>query len=604
MSFRFEKKSYGWRDLFLLPCQCAPKYVIYMIGQKLLTGIGCVIMILLEADLVDKLCLFRIKEADWHTVLPDMLGIVAIIIWKRMGYNVGRIFTVKAQGEIEYQFQKELVRKCSRVSYRLLEDRTFQNLKTYLEQNVFFVMWNIMQQTGNFLLILVRLIGVYLLIMKESVSLVALMVFVTLPVIFFSVRNEKKAEQILDSDMENRRKIKYLSGVLQSRKNVEERTLFHYTDYLNDNCEREYKKHGILTMQGIWQRCGSAVSESVVLNVSFTLVVIAMTAFLAQGKMSFGMYIALTAGVYDVLRLMYHGMDFTIMEMERGMYFLNRLSAMADMPETEGVNELPAQEKFVFDELEFINVSFRYPRTAKYVLKSINLKLKSGIHYAFVGENGAGKTTIANLLLGIYDSYEGRIQVNGKELRDYTAKERKAIFAAIYQDSPKYEETVAVNIGMGNVRELEREDSVGRYRKEVETAAGKIGIAEDIRRLPQGFDTMLGAGTDKGVVLAEGQWKKLMFARLLVNPAPVCILDEPAAGLDSVTESRLYEQTEEISREKTMLFISHRLGAVKQADRIFVLKEGTIAEEGTHEELMQRKGIYTEMYERQSQWYR
>lgn len=605
MSFKFEKKTYDWRHLLLVPFQCSPRYTAYTIVQKLLTGTLCTILILVEADFIDKILLCQAGDADWRIVLPHMFVILAIIVWKRMGYNLGRAFTKKAQGELEYQFQKEIVRKCSRVPYRLLEDRTFQNIKQYLWENSYEIVWTVLQQTGNFLQFLVRIIGVYLMFFTENIWLGVLMALVTVPILYFSVLNEKKAEQIFDRNYENRRRVMYLQGLLRKGNSVEERTLFSYTDYMNRKYEENYERFGDVRGKGMHQREGSAFVESVVLNTVFALAVICQIALLAQGRISIGMFIALSVGIYDIILFMYHGMDYTIKAMETGMYFLSRLTAMANMPEVEGMDELPAERTPEFEELEFQNVSFRYPRTANYVLKNLNMKLAAGRRYAFVGENGAGKTTIAKLLTGVYDSYEGKILINGKELRDYTPGERKAMFAAIYQDSARYEDTVAVNIGLGDVRGMEADGEVTRSGVACSVDATKrLGIYDDILNLPQGFDTILGKQMPNGIALSDGQWQRIIMARLLMNPAPVRILDEPASALDPITESGLYEQFGQISEGKTTISISHRLGSTKQADKIFVLKEGGIIEEGSHTELMERQGMYARLYESQSQWYR
>lgn len=604
MSFRFEKKTYGWRDL-LLPYQCSPRYTVLTIVQKLLTGILCVLLLLLEADFIDKLRLYLTGRLPLRALFPSMCGMIAIIIWKRMGYNLGRFYTKKAQGEIEYTCSRELVRKCACVPYHLLEDRAFQNIRDYLQQNTYESVWRILQQTGNFLLILSRVLGMYLIFLAESVWLGLLMVFITIPFVYFSVRSEKRAEEILDSNAGNKRRADYLAQLLRDSSAAEERTLFHYTGYLN----REYEagcgayRRGIL--KGIRQRGKSAVAEAVVLNLIFLLAVIFQTALFLQERISLGMFIALSGGIYDSMLLMYRGMDDTIRGMESGMHFLGRLGAMANVPELEGVNELPQENGFQLEELEFVKVSFRYPRTADYVLKNLDFRMKAGGRYAFVGENGAGKTTIAKLLTGLYDSYEGRILINGRELRDYTQGERKAIFSIACQDSARYEETAAVNIGLGEVRSLEKAGGgAASHVSRAKAAAERLGIYESISALPQGFDTMLGKKEAQGTEISDGQWQQLLMARLLVNPAPVCILDEPAAALDPITESSLYEQLEQINEGKTIISISHRLGSVKQADVIFVLQKGRLVEKGSHEELMLSKGVYAGMYESQSQWYR
>ena len=211
-----------------------------------------------------------------------------------------------------------------------------------------------------------------------------------------------------------------------------------------------------------------------------------------------------------------------------------------------------------------------------------------------MGANGAGKTTLTKLLTGQYDEYEGTIRVAGRDLRDFTAAEKKALFSVVYQDYAKYYVTLREAVALGDLREGARPD--------VESALRAVEL--DTAKLPQGIDTPLGKIREGGVDLSGGEWQRTALARCLVSPAPVRILDEPTAALDPMAESRVYEQFGHISEGHTTLFITHRLGAARLADEILVLADGHVAEHGSHEVLMQKAGLYAEMFESQSAWYR
>lgn len=598
MSFKLEKKTYGWRYLLLLSFQCSPLYTVLAIGQKLVTGLVCVLLILLEAGLINQALSLHRGAASWQSLLPYLAGMTAMIVWKRMGYNLGRLCTVRVANTAEYQMREQVVKKCSRVPYRLLEDRTFQELKQKILNDTEGIIWTMLQQTGNFLNFMVRMSGVYLLLFLENAWLGSFILALTVPVVYFSVRNEQRSQEIFQQKKRYGVRVEYLNALLRGRQSVLERTLFSYTGYIKRKCEEWNEDFHKAHTEGVWQREGGAAVEAVVLNLVFTLAVMFQIALLASGELSIGMFIALSAGIYDTIGFMYHGIDYTIMAMVSSMYFLENLTAFAAMPETEGACELPSEQAEAFEELEFKKVAFRYPRTAQYILKDLSFRIKKGEHCAFVGENGAGKTTIAEVLTGVYDNYEGSILINGRELRDYAPEKRKAMLAAVYQDSARYDETVAVNIGLGDVRRLMHAEG------QVEEAARQLGIYESMRKLPQGFDTALGKQAGGGIELSDGQWQRIIMARLLVSPAQLWILDEPAAALDPVAESSLYEQFGQISQGRTTISISHRLGSARQADRIYVLKNGTIVEEGSHEELMKRQGLYARMYEGQKEWYR
>jgi ATP-binding cassette subfamily B protein len=212
-----------------------------------------------------------------------------------------------------------------------------------------------------------------------------------------------------------------------------------------------------------------------------------------------------------------------------------------------------------------------------------------------VGVNGAGKTTITKLLTRLYDDYEGEILLNAKPLREWPMADVKACFCALFQDFARYDITVAENVMMGKIN--------GATGAEVDNALELAGFDVNAAELKDGKDTLLGKTHEKGIDLSGGQWQSLAFARAIVSPAPIKILDEPTASLDPVAESRMYEQFERISRGYTTIFISHRLASAKMADEIFVLENGAVSERGNHDELMARNGLYTEMFESQRSWY-
>lgn len=272
------------------------------------------------------------------------------------------------------------------------------------------------------------------------------------------------------------------------------------------------------------------------------------------------------------------------------------LTNFVALEESCDAQSLPSMPPPVFESLEFVNVSFRYPGTEKLILDQISFKIEPGGHYSFVGANGAGKTTITKLMTGLYDNYSGEILLNGRSLREYSQGDLKAFFHVVYQDFARYYISLGQNIELGNPRKLANGVSV-------ESAAAELDLVDVIARLPQGLDTPLGKIKEGGQDLSGGEWQRVAMARAVYNLAPFRILDEPTAALDPLSESRLYEHFEQISQDKTTIFISHRLGSTKLADQIFVIDQGRLAEQGSHDELMSLNGIYADMYQSQRGWY-
>jgi ATP-binding cassette subfamily B protein len=245
---------------------------------------------------------------------------------------------------------------------------------------------------------------------------------------------------------------------------------------------------------------------------------------------------------------------------------------------------------------EFRNVSFAYPN-GRQVLHNVSFRLAPGERIALVGENGQGKTTIVKLLTRLYDPTGGQILLDGVDLREYDQEDLWREIGVIFQDFMRYDMTATENIAMGRIEER---NNTFRIR-----SAAHKSLAEDvIRKLPKGFDQQLGCRFDGGTDLSGGEWQKLALARAYLREAQVLILDEPTASLDARSEHEVFERFAELTRGKMAMLISHRFSTVRMADRIFVLQDGRIAEEGAHDQLMQNGGRYAEMFELQAASYR
>ncbi|MDO5604447.1 MAG: ABC transporter ATP-binding protein [Paracoccus sp. (in: a-proteobacteria)] len=252
----------------------------------------------------------------------------------------------------------------------------------------------------------------------------------------------------------------------------------------------------------------------------------------------------------------------------------------------------PVRQGFVFQ-----NVGFRYPGADSWAVRNLSFHLRAGETLALVGENGAGKTTLVKLLARLYDPDEGRILLDGRDLRDYDLDSLRAAVGVIFQDFVRYNMTAADNIAVGRIEA--RED-----RPRITRAAERALADRVIARLPEGYDQMIGKRFVSGVELSGGEWQKLAIARAYMREAQVLILDEPTAALDARSEFEVFERFKELSEGRTAVLISHRFSSVRMADRILVLENGRVEAEGTHEALMEAGGRYRELFELQAAGYR
>jgi ATP-binding cassette subfamily B protein len=278
--------------------------------------------------------------------------------------------------------------------------------------------------------------------------------------------------------------------------------------------------------------------------------------------------------------------------------FLTDLLAFFEMQPTirSKPNALPAPRP-IQRGFEFRNVSFAYPGSSRLILKSLDFTLQPGERVALIGENGQGKTTIVKLITRLFDPTEGQVLLDGIDLREYSLEDLYKEIGVIFQDFMRYEMTARENVAVGRIEEI------GNLN-EIKASAHKSLADEVIAKLPRGYEQMLGRRFETGVDLSGGEWQKLALARAYLRDAQLLILDEPTAALDARSEYEVFERFAELTAGKMALFISHRFSTVRMADRIVVLADGQIVEDGSHQQLMALGGQYAEMFELQAASYR
>ena len=327
-----------------------------------------------------------------------------------------------------------------------------------------------------------------------------------------------------------------------------------------------------------------------------------------EGRLSLGMFMALTNAVFGIVQNMSWDLTYSIDRIAWYNQYFQELSEVLAMPEdrlaaaeqalTEergmvrsGVMEPFGKTIGEFRTLEFRNVSFRYPGTDRAILKNLSFRIQAGEKYAFVGANGAGKTTIIKLINGLYQDYEGEILVNGEDIRAFD----RDFLSNVFQDFARYPLSVRDNITIGRKGEVTDE--------ELNAAMEEAGLLSIVEKLEDGVDTVLGKVKEDSGDLSGGEWQKIALARCILSKAPVRILDEPTSAMDPIYESAVYRRFQRISVGKTVILVSHRLASVKMADFIYVIDNGCVAEAGSHSRPMKEDGLYRKMYEEQAKWY-
>ena len=391
----------------------------------------------------------------------------------------------------------------------------------------------------------------------------------------------------------------YLEDLMTNREAAAEVRLFGQGEYLLERRERITQRLRGMRMKiakdHFTERGKANFGEHLAVGVVFA----GIAALIVQGRLTVGYFAAFIAAVERLQAELSLVLANTV-EMDVSLRYVIDLLDYLDMEveDSQGREEGQAGSALGPAVVRFEGVTFAYPGSTTPVLRGVDLELRAGERVALVGRNGAGKSTMAKLLLGLYRPTSGRISVDGVDMNDIEPSEWRRRVAAVFQDYMRFEITARENVGYGALDKLHDIPAI-------EAASVKAGAASFVQTLPHGYETVLGRSFDKdGQDPSAGQWQRLASARAYMREASVLVLDEPTAALDARAEVEVYRRFRDMSQGKAVLLISHRLGSARLADRIVFLDDGRITEHGTHAYLMERGGEYARLYSIQAEWYR
>ena len=438
---------------------------------------------------------------------------------------------------------------------------------------------------------------VYLLLLtRVNIYLILLVLATTIAGYFFSKKITTYEYRHREEDLQYDREMWYLLGITQDQKGAKDIRIFGLRHWLREvmnkilRCDEAFhrKAAGIYIWSNIidlilaFLRNGAAYAYLVVQVVNGNL---SVSEFLLYFSAVDGFTVWITGILENMLTLHQQSLDIDIVR-----EFLETPEPF----EFENGKSLNPSIKQSY-EIKLENVSFRYPGAEQDTLSHINLTLHPGEKLAIVGVNGAGKTTLVKLLCGFYDPTEGRVLLNGEDIRTFNRNDYYRMFTAVFQDFFVLAGSITLNVAQS-------EQNVDMER--VKRCIADAGLTEKIESLPQQYDTLLERSVyEDAVMLSGGEMQRLMLARALYKNGPVVVLDEPTAALDPLAEADLYQKYHEMTKERSSIYISHRLASTRFCDRTILIEDGKIIEEGTHEELLQKGEQYSEMFAVQSKYY-
>ncbi len=568
-----------------------------LIFVRLLWALMPSIQIITLADFLDRAQEAFVIGRFTRSLYFSIFLFVGFILLEAVLNILSSYLKMKYSIKIGMEYDRSLLMKKSRLTYALTEEEETQELVSRLSEESTGRMAKGLQNLLDLCEYGIRIAGIVVMVVTTHVGIgLAIMVILAMMIPVARKCGEEDYEAYTEADKQFR-KASYLQQIMGHRDFADERKVFAYTGKINERWELQYDK-GRRMSQAVTKKNFIHIKAASMLTVIMSMTAAALLLFpLRKGTMTVGIYVSIVTAITNLTKLMSWNLSYVIEDFVVCKEYMMDLLSFWKLPEIKAEEKEKPIEREKIKKIVFQKVSFRYPGCERYVLKDMSFSLERGKTYAFVGENGAGKSTIVKLLLGLYREYEGNIYINEREIGQISEGELFSFFSVAYQDFPRYEMSLRDNLVLG--RADERKVSEEEINKWLEL----LGLKSCVERLPKGLDTEIGRLEDEEEDLSGGEWQRVAVARAFLAGGMIQIMDEPTAALDPIHESELFDRLVHAEIGDLRILITHRLGGIREVDEIMVIKDGHIEECGTHEELLYKNRLYAEMFEKQRRWY-
>lgn len=590
----------------------APVFMVCLILLSFLEGIGPAFIVFVSKNLIDETVIGAGGGTEALMRIVPWVGayFIASMLSMDIMFRIRTPLTERLRQRLNYSIDTQRFALATHLPLLVFEDKeTYDKLQrsdnpgNKIDNLIHNMLWGFQNAVQMISL------AIYFAVLSPWVPV--LLISLQIPMLFLKGKAQKLWLDLTYSQTEDQRKAAYIDELLTGRNQQKELRIFGLKAPLSDRWRLQ--RVGLLSE-------ALALRKKVILLdypgnlinlLSSTAILIYAATQLSHQALTAGLFVALFQGV-GRFEGAANGFAFGFREMLQGAgevgfirdYLELERKSSQDHREGQGADSNQRKESFpapLTDGVSFENVTFRYPGREP-LLHDVTFRLKAGEHVALVGENGAGKSTISKLLLGLYIPDSGAIRADGRAYSEIDPESLRDNVTAAFQDFCNMEFSLAQSIAVGNPRSF-GPDGWTPNISSVQHAASLGGADEVAGSLAGGWSQPVGYTLEGGVGLSGGQWQRIALSRALMREPQVLILDEPTAALDPKAEAGLYTRFMEIMRGRTVVVISHRLGSARMADRILVLKNGEIIEEGHHDDLVKAKGEYARMWEEQAQWY-
>ena len=559
------------------------------LGSRLIKSILPVLMLWLGKLIIDEVVLQMAAENADYTMIWWLLGIeLSLAVLSDILNRCITLFDALLGDLYANKSSVELIEQAAKMDLAQFEDPDFYDkLERARRQTTGRVslMTMVLSQVQDIITVLSLVTG---LIVFEP-WLVILLLVAIIPSFLNEAYFSRSSYSLVRSWTPERRKLDYLRFIGASDATAKEIKLFGLSSFLADRfrtlADKYYLANRKLAIRRtLWGSTFHIIGDFAYYGAYVLIILRTVAGVLTLGDMTF------LSGSFNRLRNQLQGIFSRFSRItEDALYLQDYFSFMDIEPSMHIAGGNKAMPQVIQEGFHFENVGFKYPGSDVWAIRNLSFTLKAGEKLALVGENGAGKTTLVKLLARLYDPNEGNIFLDGTNIKDYDLQEYRYAIGVIFQDYVRYYFTAAENISVGDI------SMVGDH-EQIEAAAVSSLADPVIQQLPKKYDQVLGKRFAEGKDLSGGEWQKVALARAYMKDAQLLILDEPTATLDARAEFQAFERFAELTIGKTAVIISHRFSTVRMADRILVLKHGEILELGTHQELLDKEGLYAELF--------
>jgi ATP-binding cassette subfamily B protein len=572
------------------------RYALKAVSLKLLIEIinGALVplMVLVVASFINNAIAYVNGESGLAPLVMAIVLTAVYYAYSQSNQIALRLADKTLENALKENLRPQLIQKHSRISFSLLENPETIDLISRVCENVEGRLMSVLNSGIRIIRLGIQIFGILSLLAVHIWWFLPLFAVVVVPILLIA-RKGGKSTYLKDAAITNlTRRQYYLSNVLVGRETAAERTLFGYAGHMNDDFSATHLKRSNMNTMNLVVEQVTVNACGLIVNLVVIAAVFALLVPVGEHTMSHGLYVSLIGALLGLAKTITGAVSRLMRDTSEQIEYMKDFTQFFALPEMDSkITNNSGGKALTFERLEIRNLRFRYTPDGHYVLDGVTLIIEKDKSYSLIGQNGVGKNTLTKILLGLYRDFEGEIMINGIDIAEYDTDKLRRIFSVVYQDFAKYYVTFENNIKFGNEH--------GNF----DSALCLVELTGVVSKLPQKEHTPLGKIYDDGVDISVGEWQKVAIARELYANTPFMILDEPTASLSPMMESTLYKRFVEITKNKTSLLISHRLGSTKLSDVLFVLDNGIIAETGTHDDLMAANGIYAEMFNNQRSWY-